>query len=82
VETGSPGPAPSPAQGFEFVSVVRAQLPDIAHGRTDDEILAVARQACQDLSAGTPGDDVVAHAQTLGTLDAEATDQAGRVDEF
>lgn len=64
-------PVTSPAG---FVAVVRAQLPEVAAGRTDDELHAVARQACVDLAAGTPADGVVATVQTLGTLDAEATD--------
>jgi hypothetical protein len=58
------------------VAVVRARVPDVANGRTDAEIAAVARTACRNLARGTSADDVVAQAQSLGTLDAEATDQA------
>jgi hypothetical protein len=51
-------------------------VPDVAAGRTDAEIAAVARTACRDLAARRSADDVVAQAQSLGTADAEATDQA------
>ncbi len=60
----------------EFVAVVRAQVPAVASGRTDAEIAAVARTACRNHARGTSADDVVAQAQSRGTLDAEATDQA------
>lgn len=60
----------------QFVTVVREQLPDVADGRTDDEIAAVATTACDGLGDGASADDITAAAQSLGTLDAEATDQA------
>jgi hypothetical protein len=59
-----------------FVAVVRAQLPEVAADRGDDEIGQLAVQACAALAEGRPADDVVAQMQSLGTLDAEATDQA------
>ncbi|HWS31931.1 MAG TPA: hypothetical protein VN408_04220 [Actinoplanes sp.] len=59
-----------------FVGVVRAQLADIAAGRTDREIQAIAATACADLTAGASGDDVVDVTRALGTTDAEATDHA------
>ncbi|MEU4423309.1 hypothetical protein AB0F81_22000 [Actinoplanes sp. NPDC024001] len=62
--------------GDSFVSVVRAQLPDVARDRPAAEIQAIADLACADLAVGKSADDVVAAARTLGTLDAEATDQA------
>ena len=60
----------------EFVAVVRAQLPEVAAGRSADELAAVATTACDGLADGVPADGVTAAAQSLGTLDAEATDQA------
>ena len=60
----------------EFVAVVRDRLPDVAAGRTHAELAAVATAACEGLAVGASADDVVANAQSLGTLDAEATDQA------
>jgi multidrug efflux pump subunit AcrA (membrane-fusion protein) len=59
-----------------FVSVVRARLPDVAIDRRDEEIEAVAEQACASLAAGKRADAVVAETRSLGTADAEATDQA------
>jgi hypothetical protein len=80
------GPAPSgtptataddeAAGTAAFVAVVRQQLPDIAGVRSDEEIAAVAEQACVGLSNGLPADDIVAETRSLGTPDAEATDQA------
>jgi hypothetical protein len=58
------------------VAVVRDRLPDVASGRTDDEIAAVATTACEALADGVPADDVTAAARSLGTADAEATDDA------
>jgi len=70
-------PAPDPAGGAEsFVATVRAQVPDVAAGRSDAEIAAIATTACRGLAAGDSADDITAAAQSLGTLDAEATDQA------
>jgi hypothetical protein len=59
-----------------FVTVVRQDVPDVAEGRTDDEIVAVARTACEGLSIDAPAAAVVADVRSLGTLDADATDQA------
>jgi hypothetical protein len=79
---GAPEPAPDAgatpdaAALAAFVTVVRSALPEVAAGRTDDEIAAVGTDACAGLADGHPADDVVAQAQSLGTLDAEATDPA------
>ena len=59
-----------------FVAAVRDRLPEIAADRRDEEIGDVARQACAGLAAGTDADRIVAGTRSLGTLDAEATDQA------
>jgi hypothetical protein len=73
----APPAAPTGAGGAaEFVSVVRRSVPDVAAGRTDGEIAGVAATACRGLADGVPADDVTAAAQSLGTLDAGATDQA------
>jgi hypothetical protein len=59
-----------------FVTVVRHQVPDVATGRTDAELAAVAAAACEGLAIGLPADRVTADVRSLGTLDAAATDQA------
>jgi hypothetical protein len=59
-----------------FVSVVRARVPEVAAGRTDQEIQAIADTACADLTGGKDSDTIVDAARTLGTVDAEATDHA------
>ena len=59
-----------------FVAAVRRALPEVAADRRDEEIAAIAEQACSALAGGGDADTVVAHTRTLGTLDAEATDQA------
>jgi hypothetical protein len=59
-----------------FVSVVRARVPDIAIDRRDEEIEEIAQQACASLAGGEGADAVVAETRSLGTADAEATDQA------
>ena len=69
-----PPSAESPADGF--VDVVRAKLPDIAVDRRDDELQAIADRACAALADGTGADAIVAETRSLGTQDAEATDQA------
>jgi hypothetical protein len=56
--------------------VVRGKLPQVAAGRADAEITAVATRACQALAADRSADEIVAETRSLGTLDAEATDQA------
>jgi hypothetical protein len=56
--------------------VVRAKAPDVAAGRTATEIAAVATTACRSLRAGRAADQITAEARSLGTLDAEATDDA------
>ncbi|MBG0564150.1 DUF732 domain-containing protein [Actinoplanes aureus] len=59
-----------------FVEVVRSSVPEVAAERSDEEIQAVADSACADLAAGKAAHDVVTATRSLGTLDAEATDQA------
>jgi Protein of unknown function (DUF732) len=59
-----------------FVEVVRGKVPEVAVDRRDQEIQAIADSACADLAAGKEADDIVADTRSLGTLDAEATDQA------
>ena len=60
----------------EFVRVVRARVPDVAAGRSTAEIAAIATTACRSLRAGHPAEHISAEARSLGTLDAEATDDA------
>ncbi len=60
----------------EFVRVVRSRVPEVAAGRTTAEIAAIATTACRSLRAGRAADAVQAEARSLGTLDAEATDDA------
>jgi hypothetical protein len=59
-----------------FVAVVRAKVPEVAVDRRDEEIEAVAQQACASLAAGRAAGAVVAETRSLGTADVEATDQA------
>jgi hypothetical protein len=65
----------APGSG-DFVSVVKQKLPQVAADRRDEEIALVAEQACAGLSAGLSADQVTAETRTLGTQDAEATDEA------
>jgi hypothetical protein len=51
-------------------------VPDVAAGRTTSEIAAIATTACRSLRAGRPAERITAEARSLGTLDAEATDDA------
>jgi hypothetical protein len=71
----SPAP-PVESAGAGFVDVVRAKLPDVAVDRRDDELQAIADQACAALADGTGADAIVAETRSMGTQDAEATDQA------
>lgn len=73
--TKKPTTEPAPAAG-SFVDVVREKLPEIAADRRDEEIQAIADTACAELGAGKKADAIVAGTRSLGTLDAEATDQA------
>ena len=59
-----------------FVAAVRQALPEVAADRRDEEVAAIAEQACSALAGGEEADAVVTRARTLGTLDAEATDHA------
>lgn len=73
-----PGPAGTRSAGGPdaFVAAVRQALPEVAADRRDEEVAAVADQACSALAGGEDADAVVTRTRTLGTLDAEATDQA------
>jgi predicted small lipoprotein YifL len=64
------------APAVEFVGVVRDRLPEIAVDRRDEEIEAIATRACASLTEGTDADTIVTETRSLGTLDAEATDDA------
>jgi hypothetical protein len=55
---------------------VQARVPDVAVDRRDEEIGAIAQQACASLAAGKSAAALVAETRSLGTADAEATDQA------
>jgi hypothetical protein len=70
------GPADADPGSAAFIAAVRQQLPAIGTDRRDEEIAAIAEQACAGLSAGLTGDQIVAETRTLGTEDASATDQA------
>jgi hypothetical protein len=74
--TAKAGDAPRTTEPAGFVAVVREKLPEIAADRRDEEIQAIADDACAGLAAGKKADDIVATTRSLGTLDAEATDQA------
>jgi Protein of unknown function (DUF732) len=71
-----PSPRRTGAGPSGFVDVVRDRVPEVAVDRRDDEIEAVARQACASLAAGKDADALVAETRSLGTADAEAVDQA------
>jgi hypothetical protein len=71
------GPADDdPAETAAFVAAVRAKLPAVARGRRDEEIALVAEQACAGLAADLPAGEIVTETRSLGTQDAQATDQA------
>jgi hypothetical protein len=72
----APRTTPATAGTGSFVELVRAKLPEIATDRRDEEIQAIADTACAELGAGKEPDAIVAGTRSLGTLDAEATDQA------
>ncbi|UQU68257.1 DUF732 domain-containing protein [Couchioplanes caeruleus] len=59
-----------------FVAAVRRSLPEVAADRREDEIGALAQQACTALDKGDDADTIVARTRGLGTADAEAVDQA------
>ena len=76
-----PGPAaPSDQPGLSgpeaFVLGVRAELPEVAAGRTGEQIARIAAVACRDLAAGVPAAQIESAARSLGSLDAEAVDPA------
>ncbi|GIE32729.1 hypothetical protein Ait01nite_057740 [Actinoplanes italicus] len=58
----------------EFPRIVRDKLPEIAEGRTDTDLQAIADTACDGLASKKSADAIVDVTRTLGTLDAEATD--------
>ncbi|HET6529205.1 MAG TPA: hypothetical protein VFH03_01110 [Actinoplanes sp.] len=77
--SSAPAPAasaPGHAASESFVDVVRSRLPEVAVDRRDEEIQSIADRACTALSGGADADTIVTEARALGTLDAEATDQA------
>lgn len=76
--TAAPAPPPSepPVPKNRFVSTVREQLPLAAEGRPDDEVAALATRACRRLAAGDDAAVILAQMQSLGTLDADAIDEA------
>ena len=59
-----------------FAGTVRERVPEVAAGRTDDEIETVGRRACTSLADGAEADAVITATRSLGTADAEATDHA------
>ena len=60
----------------QFISTVRARVPEVAKGRADAEIAAVGIAACTNLKAGRSADEIVTVTRSLGTLDAQAVDDA------
>ncbi|GGN64241.1 hypothetical protein GCM10010112_24230 [Actinoplanes lobatus] len=72
----SPNPVVTASGPSRFVLVVKQELPEIAKDRTDQDIQAISDTACAALAAGDSADEIVAVTRSLGTLDAEATDQA------
>ena len=73
---GSSAAATPPESTAGFVAVVRERLPEVAADRADEDIAAVAQEACTSLAAGTDADTIVAGTRSLGTADAEAVDHA------
>jgi hypothetical protein len=78
-----PAPSASTASGATgnggtagFVKVVKAKLPEVAAGRSTAEIAAIATTACRSLRVGRSANRITVDARSLGTLDAEATDEA------
>ncbi|PRY33460.1 DUF732 domain-containing protein [Pseudosporangium ferrugineum] len=69
-------PEPAAADPGAFIGTFREKLPELALDRRDDEIALIAEQACASLAANAPAGTVVAGTRSLGTIDAEATDQA------
>jgi hypothetical protein len=77
-----------------FVSVVQRELPELAMDHRDEEIAALAQQACASLAAGRSAGAVVAEVRTFGTdqagarelvklaIDTVCPQQDRRVDEF
>jgi hypothetical protein len=59
-----------------FVAVVKDKVPEVAAGRSEEEIASIAEQVCVGLANDLPAGDIVAETRSLGTADAEATDQA------
>jgi hypothetical protein len=59
-----------------FVAVVQARMPEIAVDRRDEEIAAIAEQACASLADGRRADSIVAETRTLGTGGPKTTDRS------
>jgi hypothetical protein len=82
------------ADPAEFVAVVQRTMPALALDRRDEEIAALAQQACASLAAGRSAGAVVAEVRTFGTdqagarelvklaIDTVCPQQDRRVDEF
>lgn len=79
VRTTKPGPVEEKTgTGIEgFVAVVQARMPEIAMDRRDEEIAAIAEQACASLADGKEAGRIVAETRTLGMGETKATDRAG-----
>lgn len=56
----------SPGDGSAFVRVVRDRLPEVAAGRTDEQLADLAFDACEGLSEGRPATDVLTRMRSLG----------------
>jgi predicted lipid-binding transport protein (Tim44 family) len=77
-----------------FVTVVQRKLPELVMDHRDEEIGALAQQACASLAAGRSADAVVTEVRTFGTdqasarelvklaIDTVCPEQDRRVDEF
>jgi hypothetical protein len=95
-----PRPGPGPGRRAVamdtsgFVTAVQDRLPEVAIDHRDEELAAIAGQACTSLAAGAGARAVVADTERFGTDEAAAheliklaidnvcPDQDGRVEEF
>jgi hypothetical protein len=90
-----PAPTASPSAGDEgFAAAARRELPDLLVDRRDEELLAVAQEACTGLAAGRSAGAVVAGVRAIGTdpagarelvrlaIPAVCPEQDRRIDEF
>ncbi|MEU4624783.1 hypothetical protein AB0G04_33030 [Actinoplanes sp. NPDC023801] len=67
---------PATAQTYAFVGVVREKLPELANGRGDDEIQAMADVICNALAKDAKGEDVVDATRSMGSRDGVPIDTA------